>query len=115
MQCSAMSSGYQVFYAESAVRDLEEKAGYISFTLHEPGLAEKWYVRLRRELQEDLTYFPYKYPLCSIERWAQAGVRQLVFRNDVILYSVNEAERRVYIRAVCTSGQDLSAHLNDCI
>ena len=34
-----------------------------------------------------------------------------LFRNDVILYSVDEDCACVYIRAVCTKGMDLSAHL----
>lgn len=87
---------------------------YISLNLREPVLAERWYLRLRAEILEDLTRFPYKYPLCHVETWARKGVRQFVFRNDVILYSVDETERLIYIRAVCTKGRDLGIHLDNC-
>lgn len=108
MRSSGMDKLYQIIYAESAVRDMEEKADYICLNLRDPSLAETWYLRLRAEILQDLTQFPYKYPLCSIAKWSAKGVRQFTFRNDVILYSVNEKARIVYIRAVCTKGRDLS-------
>jgi len=108
-----MDKMYRIVYTESAVRDMEEKVDYISLNLRDPGLAETWYLRLRAEVLKDLTQFPYKYPLYHIERWGAKGVRQFTFRNDVILYSVNEGEQIVYIWAVCTKGRDLTAHLNE--
>lgn len=108
-----MDKTYRIFYAESAVRDMEEKVDYITFGLHEPELAETWYLRLKTEILNNLTRLPYKYPLYHIEKWSDRGIRQFIFRNDVILYSVNEAEQLVYIRAVCTKGRDLSAHLDE--
>ncbi len=62
---------------------------------------------------EDLAQFPYKYPLYHVPKWSAKGVRQFTFRNDVILYSVDENEQIVYIRAICTKGQDLAAHLDE--
>lgn len=109
-----MDKTYQVVYAESAVRDMEEKVDYIAFNLRDPELAETWYMRLRKEILEDLTKFPYKYPLYHIEKWRAKGVRQFTFRNDVILYSVNDEKQTVYIWAVCTKGRDISAHLEEC-
>lgn len=105
------NDAYKVVYTESAMRDIEEKADYILLNLREPDLAETWYWRLRQEIAEDLAFFPCKYPLYHVDKWAGKGVRQLVFRNDVILYSVDEALHTVYIRAVCTKGRDLSAHM----
>lgn len=107
-----MDKRYRIAYTKSAVRDIEEKADYISLNLRDPGLAETWYSRLGTEILKDLTHFPCKYPLCHIQKWSANGVRQFTFRNDVILYSVNEDEQVVYIRAVCTKGRDLKAHLD---
>lgn len=92
---------------------MEEKVDYISLSLHDPGLAEKWYLRLRTEILKDLTRFPYKYPLYHVQKWSAKGIRQFTFRNDVTLYSVNEKEQIVYIWAVCTKGRDLTAHLEE--
>ncbi len=107
-----MDKLYRIVYTESAVQDMEEKADYISFNLHDPGLAETWYLRLRTEVLKDLTQFPCKYPLYPIQKWSAKGVRQFTFRNDVILYSVDEDKQTVYIWAVCTKGRDLTAHLD---
>ena len=109
-----MHKAYQIIYTESAVRDMEEKIDYISLNLRDSGLAETWYLRLRAEILEDLTRFPYKYPLYHAEKWRAKGVRQFIFRNDVVLYSVDEEKGSVYIRAICTRGRDISAHLDEC-
>lgn len=102
---------YEIVYTESAVRDIEEKADYITTQFRDPDLAETWYRRLRADLQDQLSTFPLKYPLYHVEPWNQRGIREYVSRNDVVLYSVDEKILRVYIRAVCTKGRDLAAHL----
>lgn len=102
---------YEIFYAETAVRDMEEKADYIACHFRDSALALTWYFRLRDAIQEHLTTLPGKYPLYQAQPWAQKGIRQFLFRNDVVLYSVEECSARVYIRAVCTKGMELSAHL----
>ncbi len=108
-----MDKKYRILYTESAIRNLEEKADYISFNLHDSGLAEAWYLRLRAEILKELTQFPYKYPLCHIQMWSDKGVRQFTFRNDMILYSVNEPEQIVTIWMICTKGRDLAAQLEE--
>lgn len=108
-----MNKRYRIVYTESAILDMEEKVDYISLTLCDPGLAETWYLRLRAEILKDLAQFPHKYPLYHIQKWSDKGIRQFTFRNDVILYSVDEKNQIVYIRAVCTKGRDLTAHLDE--
>lgn len=102
---------YQIIYTESAIGDIEEKADYITFRLQEPSLAERWYFRLRDEIYNNLTEFPYKFPVYNTEPWNKKGVRFFTARNDVILYSVDTDSRTVYVWAVCTKGRDLDAHL----
>lgn len=102
---------YQIIYTKEAVDDLMEKARYIVLTFHDSELAETWYTRLRQEIQENLTTFPLKFSLYNVEPWAERGVRLYISRNDVVLYSV--AQQTVYIRGVCTKGQDLSNHLRN--
>ena len=75
-------------------------------------MAETWYLRLWTELSSVLCQFPLKFPLYPVEKWRDKGIRQLTFRNDVILYSVDQARHSVYIWAVCTKGRDLSIHLD---
>ncbi len=104
---------YEILYTETAVQDIEEKADYIAVQFHDPDLAESWYLRLKEDLQKQLSTFPLKYPLYDVEPWNQRGIREYISRNDVVLYSVDEKTGRVYIRAVCTKGRDLAAHLKD--
>lgn len=102
---------YRVLYAESAIRDIEEKADYISAQFHDPKLAERWYQSLRTSIQDQLTTFPHKFQLYNVDSWNQRGIRQYITRNDVVLYHVDDEMRVVYVRAVCTKGQDLATHL----
>lgn len=108
-----MDKRYQVLYTESAMQDLEEKMAYIALTLGAADLAQTWYRRLRAEILQDLAHFPRKYPLCAFPKWRAKGVRQVTFRNDVVLYSVDDARQAVYVWAVCTKGRDLQAHLEE--
>lgn len=102
---------YKVIYTESAIQDIEEKADYIAAQFRDPELAEHWYWSLRASIQEQLTTFPYKFQPYHVEPWGQRGIRQYITRNDVVLYGVDEKMKTVYIRAVCTKGRDLAAHL----
>lgn len=47
------------------------------------------------------------------EPWASRGIRMFSTSNDVILYSVDDTVKTVYIRGVCTKGRDLTAHLEE--
>ena len=102
---------YNIVYTETAVLDMEEKADYIAYELRDTFLAETWYLRLRDAIQQDLSTFPFKYGVYTRAPWNENGIRLMLFLNDVILYSVDEHKSTVYIRAVCTKGRDLAAHL----
>lgn len=104
---------YKVVYTEAAARDIEGKADYIAAQFRDPGLAEGWYSRLRADIQKQLTTLPLKYQIYDVKPWNERGIREYITRNDVVLYSVDEETQRVYIRAVCTRGRDLAAHLTE--
>ena len=102
---------YRIVYTESAQLDIEEKADYISFVLREGRIGNNWYLRLRQEVREKLSLFPRKYPV--FRRYeGTLEIRQYVCRNDVILYSVDEDCRAVYIWAITTKGRDLDSFLS---
>lgn len=102
---------YKTIYAETAIRDMEEKADYIALQLREPRLEEHWYPRLRSDIQQNLSFFPHKYSAYPVEPWSSRGIRLFPASGDVILYSVDDPARTVYIRSVCTRSRDLTAHL----
>ena len=104
---------YKIIYTETATCDMEEKADYISLQLQEPILAERWYLNLRADIQQNLSFLPFKYPAYPVEPWASRGIRMFSTSNDVILYSVDDTVKTVYIRGVCTKGRDMTAHLEE--
>ena len=106
---------YKIIYAESAILDIEEKADYIEYKFRDRNLAQTWYLRLKNAIQDELSTFPLMNSLYNQSPWAEKGVRLMLFRNDVILYSVDAENQIVYIRAVCTKGRDLAAHLEQDI
>lgn len=104
---------YKIVYTEAAVRDIEEKADYVAAQFRDSSLAEGWYFRLRTDIQKQLTTLPLKYQIYDVKPWSERGIREYITRNDVVLYSVDEETQQVYIRAVCTRGRDLAAHLTE--
>ncbi len=102
---------FDIYYTETAARDIDEKMDYIANELMDSRTAMSWYVRLRDTIQKDLSSLPYKFPAYNVEPWKSRGIRSMVTRTDVILYSIDEQTQRVYIRAVCTRGRDLATHL----
>lgn len=99
---------YQVLFTDAALEQLEEKFRYISNVLNERLTASKWYARLREAIMSDLAFMPLKYPLCRNEVWAKMGIHSFTVQNDIILYSVDEGERTVYINAVYSRGWDIT-------
>lgn len=102
---------YKIVYTESAILDIEEKADYIECKFRDSMLAQTWYLRLRDAIQNELSQFPFMNGLYNQSPWEEKGIRLMLFRNDVILYSVDKPNSTVYIRAVCTRGRDLATHL----
>jgi toxin ParE1/3/4 len=106
---------YSLIYTQEAMQDILDKADYIAYELHDERQAQVWYQRLREFLQKNLSSLPYKYPTYQEEPWKTKGLRLLTTRNDVVVYSVDEQHSTVYIRAVCTKGRDITAHLSSQI
>lgn len=46
---------YDIFYTQSAITDIEDKADYIAFQLRAPDVAEAWYRQLRETILENLS------------------------------------------------------------
>lgn len=107
----APTQQYKIIYTEAAILDIEEKADYIEYKLRDSTLAQTWYSRLRDAIQNELSLFPFMNGLYNQSPWDEKGIRLMLFRNDVILYSVDKPNLTVYIRAVCTRDRDLAAHL----
>ena len=92
---------YSVQYSESAEEDILAKAEYIEKVYRDSRLAFTWYTRLRNQIAKDLSF------------WAEKGVREYVFRNDIVLYSIDEPGAAVIIHAVFTKGKNIAEDISD--
>lgn len=103
-----MRDPFSVRYTRRALRHMREKVDYIRFELCEPDLAEAWITRIHQEITGTLPSFPFMYPQCTDASLQARGVRQFTFRSDIILYTVEEERRMIFIEAVLSKGRDLS-------
>ena len=104
---------YSVQYSESAEKDILAKAEYIEKVYRDSRLAFTWYTRLRNQIAKDLSFLPYKYQPYPAGFWAEKGVREYVFRNDIVLYSIDEPGAAVIIHAVFTKGKNIAEDISD--
>lgn len=104
---------YNIRYSESAEEDIFAKAEYIEKVFHDSRLAYIWYTRLRDQIAKDLSFLPYKFQMYPASRWAEKGIREYVFRNDIVLYSIDELSAAVTILAVFTKGKNIREDISD--
>lgn len=102
---------YNVRYTARALRCLGEKVDYISWKYGSTDLAEKWYLRLREEIQEGLSTFPYKYQIYGVPPWNEYEARLFLSRNDVVAYLIDEDTSCVRIIGICTRGREMTSFL----
>ena len=99
---------YKIQYTETAAEDMLSKADYIERVYRDSRLSLTWYNRLCNQIEKDLSVFPLKYQLYEAGDWARKGVREYIFRIDIVLYSVDEDRAAVVIHGVYTRGKNLA-------
>lgn len=90
---------YQVCLMNQALQDLDEIYGYIARNKQEPGAAAELLDALESEILS-LEYLPYR---CSERRtgsFANSGYRQLMVKNYIVIYRIDEALKRVLVVTV---------------
>lgn len=90
---------YEVRLLNRAIQDLDDIYGYIARTLAEPGTATELIDTLESEILS-LEYLPYRCPVRRGGAYAKDGYRQLMVKNYIVIYRVNEAEKQVIIVTV---------------
>ena len=87
------------WYNSVSLQDLDEIYGYIASNLQEPGVAAELLDALESEILS-LEYLPYR---CSERRtgsFANSGYRQLMVKNYIVIYRIDEAHKQVLIVTV---------------
>ena len=90
---------YEVRLMNQALQDLDEIYGYIARNLQEPDVAAELLDALESEILS-LEYLPYR---CSERRtgsFANSGYRQLMVKNYIVVYRIDEAHKQVLIVTV---------------
>ena len=90
---------YEVRLMNQALQDLDEIYGYIASNLQEPGVAAELLDALESEILS-LEYLPYR---CSERRtgsFANSGYRQLMVKNYIVIYRIDEAHKQVLVVTV---------------
>lgn len=103
----SQSKRYDIVVTKTALTQIEEKFDYIAKILFEPASANKWILRLIEFLRKNLSFFPKKYPLFYEKKYKEK-YRVVRFRNDIVIYSIDNDKNVVYIKMICTNGKNLS-------
>ncbi len=90
---------YEVRLLNRALQDLDDIYGYIARTLAEPGTATELIDTLESEILS-LEYLPHRCPVRRSGAYAKDGYRQLMVKNYIVIYRINEAEKQVIIVTV---------------
>ena len=90
---------YEVRLMNQALQDLDEIYGYIAKNLQEPRAAAQLLDALESEILS-LESMPYR---CSERRcgsFANSGYRQLMVKNYIVIYRVDEVQKQVLVVTV---------------
>lgn len=90
---------YEVRLMNRALQDLDDIYAYIAGNLLESGVATEMVDALESEILS-LEYLPYR---CSESRtgsFANSGYRQLMVKNYIVIYRVDEANKQVLVVTV---------------
>ena len=90
---------YEVRLMNQALQDLDEIYGYIARNLQEPGVAAELLDALESEILS-LEYLPYRRSERRTASFANSGYRQLMVKNYIVVYRIDEAHKQVLIVTV---------------
>ena len=90
---------YEVCLMNQALQDLDEIYGYIARNLQEPGAAAELLDALESEILS-LEYLPYRRSERRTGSFANSGYRQLMVKNYIVIYRIDEAHKQVLIVTV---------------
>ncbi len=90
---------YEVRLMNQALQDLDEIYSYIARNLQEPGIAAELLDALESEILS-LEYLPYRCSERRIGSFANSGYRQLIVKNYIVVYRIDETHKQVLIVTV---------------
>lgn len=102
------NQSYTIQFAETAIKDMTDKADDFAHQFRDSSLALSWFQNLNHYISKQMAFFPYKRFSSEI----RSEIRFFTYKNDIVFYSVDEEQKSVIVRLVATKGQDLLQKLN---
>ena len=96
---------YELKVAEAAERDLFETFDYISSSLEAPKAASDFFAKIQSCFSQ-LVDNPYVYALSSDLRLEEEGYRKAVIGNYLLMFTVDEKEKCVFVHRLFYGGMD---------
>ena len=90
---------YKIFLSNGAKEELDEIYGYIASALKEPGTAAAMVDEIETAILS-LKQMPYRYPERQIGLFARKGYRQLIVKNYLVIYRVDEENHQVVVLTI---------------
>jgi len=101
---------WDVFYTESATKDLQGIYDYIAYDLLEPETAEDQANRIL-DAADSLEHMPMRHRLCDYEPWRTMGLRVIPVNNYLIFYLPDESLSSVAIIRIMYNRRDIEKNL----
>jgi len=102
---------FQVEFSERAREELNEIVERIEKEYDNPQAAERFFVNVQQKAVA-LAHNPFLYPLCFDERIYEKGYRRVIVGNYIIIYSIDEENELVFIRAIIYGRRDIGSIVN---
>lgn len=103
---------YSVNVTNYAYKQLSEITEYISEVLFSPETANKWLIKMRKEISE-LSIFPSKFSLIDEEPWKSRGIHKMCIDNYNVYYTIDEPNSEVWIVAIVYARRNQKQQLAD--
>lgn len=87
---------YNLIFTPTAIKEINKIYNYISKNLSVKSSANKLMRKIEQKVQE-LKYTPKMYQIIEIDKKLKLNYRKIVINNYVLLYTINENEKTVYI------------------
>ena len=102
----------KIVYTVQARQDLRSIYEYLAYTLQVPDTAGRMAERIMDGVRS-LKSMPERNPLYQDEPWRSQGVRFLPVKKYLVFYTVDSAEKTVFVIRILYSGRDIRCQLEE--
>lgn len=101
-----MTENFKIVYSKTSLDGIGEIYTYIKDVLCEEGSARKTVQAIRMRIKS-LENMPFRYPVLEIENLSRDDLRKTLVGNFLIIYTVDNVKKIVYIVNVVYASRDL--------